>query len=926
MLTKTQGHRTFAPLLNIALLIAMSLCGVLSARESEGGRERSLLLNGAWEFAIGKGDERAETAEGQGKLNWKPTTLPGPLDNTARDAQREWRIAWVRRTFTLTQEQADALAVLRWNRIHNGAEAFINGQKAGENEPTGPYQVILLPGVLKAGKNQIVLKVRGVNAVRRSASGNPVFPCGFGVEPPAIRDDVWIDFAEDAYMKWALAMPDLANSQVVIRVTPVGLKRIDNLEITAEVSPWPRGADSRPAQVWKSPRSTAASVTPDPDPLGGEFFYVTVPMQGFEAWCTEKQPLYRARVKLLKDGKALDELTFRFGMRDVVVKDGNYKLNGKNLWLRGSNLVFEWDWGDVMTNKEVDYLVTEAREMSMNAFRTHTQPPNRKVSDVCDEHGTMLLAEFLVLFNYQDYKFTPAEWDIWHRNVLTDSAGWMARLWNHPSVILWVLSNESRGDNTWEETVFQDFANRLDPTRTTMRTGTTGTKDNYDVHTCGNITDTAEGQFLATMQHWLKDDDGKRTLTNSEYMNYFGHPRTQWTGVDDLLADALATAQIGAEHTEAMRRVRLDGILPYMYAGWTRTRQEARVREGKLNSAVWKVNYASPLSAAWHSTLSPVLASLDLFNPNYLTGQEVTTDLHLINDAWHDADVRVDLLLTKENPEWIPEAECFGQAVKRWRFDFTIKADTIGKTPVKWQLPDEEGSYWLTARLTGAKERPVLSQRFVRAVHAPVATETLRQRTFVLFGADRAARAFFQSAHLQTQEVTNPETMPPLAPEKHTVVIWDATHVADGVKPLAKQLCDFAERGGRVIVLSTPAWNWRDLCDIKTNHKRFSRVFAVSEGIDPQWLIRWNGLHGLDGAVACGTLDGDIMKQAKPILWARDPKTVVMATVPAATGTGSILFSQLDFRERVNPSGEHYDPIATRLLLRLLERGFLKGD
>ena len=131
---------------------------------------------------------------------------------------------------------------------------------------------------------------------------------------------------------------------------------------------------------------------------------------------------------------------------------------------------------------------------------------------------------------------------------------------------------------------------------------------------------------------------GERTTTNTEYMNIFDRPRTQWVGRDDPAADQLAVAQIGAEHTEAMRRARLDGIWPYMYAGWTRTRLAARVRETGKGSAVWKAGYAAPQSAAWHSALSPVLASLDLFDPNYRTGQQVTTDLYLINDSWHDAD------------------------------------------------------------------------------------------------------------------------------------------------------------------------------------------------------------------------------------------------------------------------------------------------
>ena len=75
------------------------------------------------------------------------------------------------------------------------------------------------------------------------------------------------------------------------------------------------------------------------------------------------------------------------------------------------------------------------------------------------------------------FQFTPEEYEIWHQNVLIDAAGWMSRLWNHPSVIMWVLSNESRRDNEWEEGPYQDFVNQLDPTRSTLRTGTTGTRD-----------------------------------------------------------------------------------------------------------------------------------------------------------------------------------------------------------------------------------------------------------------------------------------------------------------------------------------------------------------------------------------------------------------------------------------------------------------
>ena len=920
-LHRFKGYDLIMLFLNANLLYLLALdicCSTSSAREFEGARTNSVLLNGVWDFAMAAGTELPDNVSGLKSLTWRQVTLPGPFMPWNQEVANRTRHVWARRHFNVTADQASQLAVLRWNRIANGAEAFINGQNVGENEPTGPYQVIIPSGILKPGKNEIALKVRGAAGVRRSKSGNALIPAGFGVGMPEITDDVWIDFAQEVYMKWALAIPDLAGSRATIRITPIGPKSIDDLQVHAQIRRWPDGQGMGEGR-------TTSRLVPDPDPLGGQHFFVEVSMPGYKAWTYEEPSLYTAQVRILKDGRVLDDLAFRFGMREIKVQDRNYKLNGKNLWLRGSNLVFEWNWGDVVKGKEKDYLVTEAREMSMNSFRTHTQPPPRLWCDIGDEYGTMILAEFPVLYNYVDYKFTPEEYEIWHRNVLSDAAGWMARLWNHPSVIMWVLSNESRQDNAWEEGPFQNIVNMLDPTRPTLRTGTSGTRENLDFHPCGNVTETDEGNLQRQIQGWFKQA-GPRTTTATEYMNDFGHPRTQWTGVDDRLANDIAVAQIGAEHTEAMRRARLDGIWPYMYAGWTRTRLAARVKETGKGSAIWKAGFAAPQSAAWHSSLSPVLASLDLFNASYQTGQKVTNDLYLINDSWHNASIRVDLLLTRECPEYIPEAKCFEKPITKWSYDFQLPADSIDKIPFVWNLPNEEGAYWLTARLTGVDGRAVLSQRFVRAVKPVTVSESLKQSAFILLGSDGTSDAFFRFLGLHTSS-----QLDSLLPEKHIVVVWNAAHLSHIEKQNARYLCDFIDRGGKVVVLSTPSWNWPELCNIKIGPAaRFSRVFpypniqhSMLTGIDYSWLIRWNDLPG---TVAVGRIEGKSLEKAQKILWARDPASTVVAEVPASTGQGRILFVQLDLQRRIDRSSSNYDPVAERILLNLLERQVKPSD
>ncbi|MCC6445848.1 MAG: hypothetical protein IT210_20635 [Armatimonadetes bacterium] len=874
----------------------------VGAQNSEGYRANSISLNGSWEFARGDGSEAAETAVGARRLQWQKVDLPGSLMRHSDPDAANTRFAWVRRKFSVSAAQAGGLAVLRWNQITFGAVAYINGRWVGENAPTGPYRVMLSPGTLKPGENTVTLKIAGGQGAPKSKSGYLLIPAGFGDtrQPPAVQGDVWIDFADTAYMKWILALPDLTESKVRIRVTPSGFQRAEGLRLAAQVRSWP---DGQTAGSGIAP----ARVEPETVSSGGAHLNVVVPMPGFKPWTYEEPNLYTAEVSLRKGEKVLDQAVIRFGMREIRTAGGHYLLNGKTLRLRGSELVFEWQWAsDRIDGKEKDYLVTEAREMSMNAFRTHTMPPPPLWADICDENGTMILAEFPCLYNYVDYRFTPEEYAVWHKNVLSDAEGWMARLWNHPSVVMWVISNESSQDSAWETGPYHDFVRALDPTRPTMRTGDTGTPENYDVHTCGNTVDPIEGELIQAIPGWFRQANG-RPVTNSEYMNIFDRPITQWTGTEDKEADALAYAQLGMEHTEAMRRARLDAVLPYMYAGWTKTR----------TGQEWKAGFARPVSACWHSALSPAIASLDLFDPDYLTGQEVKTDLYLINDSWHDARIHVDLLLTDRSPDFIPEAECLDRPLAKWSYDFTLKADTLTKAAVTWKLPDRESSYWLTARTTGVPGRPALSQRFIRAVEPPDAS-SLRDLKFVILAGDDAAEAWFRSRNLQTEK-----GLSDLTPGRHVAVIWNAAHLTAEEKRQAGLLRAFAAAGGRVVALETGSWDWAEMCDIRMGDIRGSRVFpyqnakhGLLSAIRPDWLMRWNGLPG---TVSAGNLDGPAMAKAEKLLWVREPQNIVVAEVPLTGGKGTVLFSQLDIKNHLDRNMPGYDPAAEKVFIAMLQ-------
>jgi hypothetical protein len=74
----------------------------------------------------------------------------------------------------------------------------------------------------------------------------------------------------------------------------------------------------------------------------------------------------------------------------------------------------------------------------------------------------------------------------------------------------------------------------------------------------------------------------------------------------------------------------------------------------------------------------------------------------------------------------------------------------------------------------------------------------------------------------------------------------------------------------------------------------------------------------MPGAVAVGTLDGPAMASAEKFFWAKEPKTTVMAAVPASGG-GRIMFSQLDLKGRLDLAKPNYDPVAEKVLLNMLQ-------
>jgi hypothetical protein len=408
------------------------------------------------------------------------------------------------------------------------------------------------------------------------------------------------------------------------------------------------------------------------------------------------------------------------------------------------------------------------------------------------------------------------------------------------------------------------------------------------------------------MARAAENKDPDRALANSEYMNVFGPRRRvvhRRLGRPDHPYAALDFAECAAEDTEAMRRLQFDCILPYMYAGWPRFRGND-----------WRPDFPTPMAAALHSSMAPVLASLDIFDRNFTAGTPVTTPLHLINETLGDVDAKVTLYLTPQNPEFVPVPEALEAAIETQPLEARLASNSIEVRDVGWRVPDEPGTYYLAAVIERDGARPVVSQRTVRAVPAVEAPPTGEVMTV---GADDGLLRL-----LDAHGIDHAEADPAADRGAEIILVWNGAQ-AEGIAPeeLPAFLRNRAE-GGAVVILSEPdGWPWEDLTGLNAGEKRYphSTVFPfdasdpVLDGVDPECLKRWNGLPGV---VSLGNLFGDGLGEAQKVLWSGVNEDPVLVRIPV--GEGKIAVSMLTLREHVAAGSSSHDPVAEQVLLNLL--------
>lgn len=158
-------------------------------------------------------------------------------------------------------------------------------------------------------------------------------------------------------------------------------------------------------------------------------------------WSDEMPYLYTCHVTLTENGQIVDEVTERFGIRNIEWNPKGLFINGKETLLRGG--CYHHDngiLGAATFDKSEERRVRIMKEAGFNALRSSHNPTSRAMLEACDKYGMYLIDETWDMWYSHKSKFDYAA--DFEQDWRADVCAMVERDFNHPSVILYSIGNE----------------------------------------------------------------------------------------------------------------------------------------------------------------------------------------------------------------------------------------------------------------------------------------------------------------------------------------------------------------------------------------------------------------------------------------------------------------------------------------------------
>lgn len=194
---------------------------------------------------------------------------------------------------------------------------------------------------------------------------------------------------------------------------------------------------------------------------------VTLDIPGVHRWNGRKDPyLYSAEVTLLNAEGIMDQVNARFGCRTYEIDpERGFILNGEEYPLRGvSRHQDRWGLGNALLPEHHTEDMDLICEVGANTIRLAHYQHDQFFYDLCDERGMVVWAEIPYISNHMPKG---------RENTISQMKELVTQNYNHPSIVVWGLSNEitmkgaSDEDLRENHEILNNMVHEMDSTRLT---------------------------------------------------------------------------------------------------------------------------------------------------------------------------------------------------------------------------------------------------------------------------------------------------------------------------------------------------------------------------------------------------------------------------------------------------------------------------
>ncbi len=193
---------------------------------------------------------------------------------------------------------------------------------------------------------------------------------------------------------------------------------------------------------------------------------VTFNITDVHLWNGRKDPyLYCCEAEIVENGEVVDNVCSAFGCRTFKIdSDNGFILNGEEYPLRGvSRHQDRLGIGNALLPCHHEEDIDLIMEMGANTIRLAHYQHDQYFYDLCDKKGLVIWAEIPYISKHMP---TGRE------NTISQMTELIAQNYNHPSIVVWGLSNEisiagSNDDLLENHRILNDLAHEMDKTRLT---------------------------------------------------------------------------------------------------------------------------------------------------------------------------------------------------------------------------------------------------------------------------------------------------------------------------------------------------------------------------------------------------------------------------------------------------------------------------